>query len=447
MPLVHISPFFNEYNDNNGIPNTGGWVQVDIAGTGIPAAIYTDNTGTVPNTNPVILTARGEPIDPIWLPDGASYDLTLYSSLGVPLHHLYNITGVNDTSGFLVAAATPPQFDNTTAIATSEFVRRQGVEYGTQTYGTAARALTAADAGTYMTVGSGAATYKLILPTVASIPTGVVYTFHNTGGNVCVVEVQDVGLDTITFDGIAGTAVTVALGDVLTLVRMDARGWNASFANRPHGLQKFTANGNFTVPVGVSKIYVTAQGGGGGGGGVPAKGAGVFGSGASGGGAGEWVIDADYVVVSGTVYAVTVGPGGAGQLGLIGLPGGGTSIGALVVLAGGGAGLPGLAATAAGPVGAAAGTGYPPGGPGQSMILTSPTSTYSTGGQGGSGASGIFGGGAAANNGSGLAATAGIAAARYGSGGGGASASQDLGGVRAAQIGGAGANGIVIIKW
>lgn len=43
-----------------GIPNVGGKVYTYIAGTSTPLATYSDAAGTIPNTNPVVLDARGE---------------------------------------------------------------------------------------------------------------------------------------------------------------------------------------------------------------------------------------------------------------------------------------------------------------------------------------------------------------------------------------------------
>lgn len=48
-----------------GVPLSGGKVYTYAAGTTTPQATYTDNTGTTPNTNPIILDSRGEAN--IWL--------------------------------------------------------------------------------------------------------------------------------------------------------------------------------------------------------------------------------------------------------------------------------------------------------------------------------------------------------------------------------------------
>ena len=71
MPSVKLSPLFNDAQlDNNGLPLSGGFVYWYIASTSTPVIVYTESTGTTPNTNPVVLNTRGEPVQPIWLPSG-----------------------------------------------------------------------------------------------------------------------------------------------------------------------------------------------------------------------------------------------------------------------------------------------------------------------------------------------------------------------------------------
>lgn len=114
------------------------------------------------------------------------------------------------------------------------------------------------------------------------------------------------------------------------------------------GTQLFTASGTFTVPTGVTKVFVTMCGGGGGGGG----GDGESWSGAGGGGGGSY-INKQLTVTPGNAYTVTVGAGGtAGARNASGGAGGSTSIGALLTATGGGGGTSGNT-----PTGGSAGTG------------------------------------------------------------------------------------------
>lgn len=218
------------------------------------------------------------------------------------------------------------------------------------------------------------------------------------------------------------------------------------------GIQRFTANGSFTVPAGVTTIYVSGCGGGGGGGGGAGSSgqtSSVGGGGGGGGGAGQSVIRQAYTVTPGQVISITIGgsgTAGAGSSssntgGTSGGAGGNTVVGALVTLTGGGGGVLGGWATGnsfgGGGAGAAGGTGYPSGSSGSD-------SNYA--GNGGGGAASPFGGG----GGSGRAATgtgiSGSAGVGYGSGGGGGGGAYGLVG-NAGGTGGAGAPGLVIIEW
>lgn len=105
------------------------------------------------------------------------------------------------------------------------------------------------------------------------------------------------------------------------------------------GCQTFTTNGSFTVPDGVTTIYVSGSaGGGGGGGGYSSSNSG------QGGGAGQSIMKQPYQVSPGDVIAITIGStGSAGGVGAAGGQGGNTVIGALATLNGGGGGNPGAA--------------------------------------------------------------------------------------------------------
>ena len=68
MPAV-LAPWLQQkFTDNNDNPLSGGKVFTYIAGTNTPIATYTDESGTVPNTNPIILNAAG--VAKIWLRSG-----------------------------------------------------------------------------------------------------------------------------------------------------------------------------------------------------------------------------------------------------------------------------------------------------------------------------------------------------------------------------------------
>jgi hypothetical protein len=57
---VTLNLFRHRFYRNDGTPNAGGKVYTYISGTSTLTATYTDSTGTTPNTNPIILDAKGE---------------------------------------------------------------------------------------------------------------------------------------------------------------------------------------------------------------------------------------------------------------------------------------------------------------------------------------------------------------------------------------------------
>lgn len=105
---------------------------------------------------------------------------------------------------------------------------------------------------------------------------------------------------------------------------------------------------NWTVPVGVKTIYISAiggAGGGGGGGGGHLTSIQYSGGGGGGGACGEYVLEYPLEVVEGQVYKLTIGAGGAGGAGVaIGLNGidggngGSTSFHDLLTVVGGNGG-------------------------------------------------------------------------------------------------------------
>ena len=70
----------------NGIPASGAQLFTYAAGTTTKLATYTDSTGGVPQTNPIILNARGEAENSVgqsaglWLTDGSAYKFVLAPS-------------------------------------------------------------------------------------------------------------------------------------------------------------------------------------------------------------------------------------------------------------------------------------------------------------------------------------------------------------------------------
>ena len=119
MATTSLSPTPKlQFFDLNGAPLSGGLLYTYAAGTTTPLATYTDSTGLIANTNPIVLDSRGEAN--VWL--GAdSYKLALYTSVGVLIWTVDNIRiiGVAVTALDFVGDGTQIAFfaaDNVAAI-------------------------------------------------------------------------------------------------------------------------------------------------------------------------------------------------------------------------------------------------------------------------------------------------------------------------------------------
>ena len=91
MATTSLSPTPKlQFFDLNGAPLSGGLLYTYAAGTTTPLASYTDSTGLIANTNPIVLDSRGEAN--VWL--GADiYKFALYTSAGVLIWTVDNING------------------------------------------------------------------------------------------------------------------------------------------------------------------------------------------------------------------------------------------------------------------------------------------------------------------------------------------------------------------
>lgn len=99
--MAKLSPVYNEAQFINGVPANGAKVFTYAAGSSTKLATYTDEAGTTPQANPIILDARGEPSSPIWLAEGQAYKFVFTSSTDSdpptsPIRTIDNVTGVGD---------------------------------------------------------------------------------------------------------------------------------------------------------------------------------------------------------------------------------------------------------------------------------------------------------------------------------------------------------------
>lgn len=408
-----LAPILNEQQmDANGDPLSGGLIEVYLAGSSTPATTTSDKAGAVPNSWPIVLNTLGlNTQGAVWITGGAAYKYVIKNAAGVTLRTIDNISGINDTT-----------------VAIDQWIPYQG----TPTYVSATSFTIAGDqtqvfqvARRLKTQNTGGLVYSTIVSSSYSAPNTTITVANDSG-------VLDSGLSQVSYGILSAQDTSMPL-----LARQ----------------QRFTANGNFTVPAGVTAGYLSAcaggAGGAGGGGAINDDG---VGSGGAGGGAGQSVIRSPVALVPGQVIAVTIGAGGTGGTsgspsadGGQGSAGGNTSFGALVTLLGAAASNGGgsFVSPLAVPAGGTSSTGYPSGSSGSDGA----TGFNGGVGSGGAGGSGPFGGGGGAGR-AGSFGVAGTAAHGYGAGGGGGGGGYGTSGSGAnGGVGGNGAPGIVIIEW
>lgn len=217
-------------------------------------------------------------------------------------------------------------------------------------------------------------------------------------------------------------------------------------------LSRYTASGSFTVPVGVTQIYVSGCAAGGGGGSSLATNASSFVTGGSGGGAGQSALRVPITVTPGQVIPVTIGVGGTGgtEVSNNATAGGTTQLGAagaLLSLVGGGPGLLGTGGTAvpgnyAGPNG---GAGFPNGG--AAMDTTVYAGGVAAGGVGGIGGSTPFGNAGFPGRGASGSNPPPLPGAGFGAGGSGSGGAYNSSVSAPGTAGAAGLNGFLVIEW
>jgi hypothetical protein len=96
---VNLSPFYGvagQLFDNNGNPLAGGKINTYLAGTTTNTATYTNSTGTIAHTNPIILNGAGRvPSGEIWLTSGITYKFVVSDSANNLIGTFDNVKGIN----------------------------------------------------------------------------------------------------------------------------------------------------------------------------------------------------------------------------------------------------------------------------------------------------------------------------------------------------------------
>ena len=99
---VNLSPIGNgfQFFNNDGLPLNAGKLYTYQAGSTTPLSTFTDSSGLIANTNPIILGTDGRPPSTIWLTEGFFYKFVLANSSNVTIQTYDNLYGI--------VSATPP---------------------------------------------------------------------------------------------------------------------------------------------------------------------------------------------------------------------------------------------------------------------------------------------------------------------------------------------------
>jgi len=126
MPSVNPSPFgpCPQFVNVAGDPAVGDQLFFYAAGTTTKQDTYTDSTGTVANTNPIVLDALGQPPEEVWFANGLIYKMVWAPSTDTdpptnPIRTFDNLTGINDVQSLFsnnewVLSGLVPSYINST---------------------------------------------------------------------------------------------------------------------------------------------------------------------------------------------------------------------------------------------------------------------------------------------------------------------------------------------
>jgi len=109
---VNLSPLGGagwQFFDNNGVPLSGGLLYTYLAGTTTLAVTYTSSSGSIANSNPIVLDSSGRPPNEIWLTGGIFYKFLLQTSTGTQIWSMDNLSGLPSSGIESSATATQGQ--------------------------------------------------------------------------------------------------------------------------------------------------------------------------------------------------------------------------------------------------------------------------------------------------------------------------------------------------
>lgn len=107
---VYLSPVATilQYFTDVGVVLSGGQLFTYQAGTSTPQATFTDSTGAVQNSNPIVLASNGRLNNvSVWQPGGVALKVVVEDANGNPLGSFDQLQGLNDPAALLTSFANP----------------------------------------------------------------------------------------------------------------------------------------------------------------------------------------------------------------------------------------------------------------------------------------------------------------------------------------------------
>jgi hypothetical protein len=96
---VFYSPVFQETQFKSDATLAVGYnIYTYAEGSSTPLTTYTTSLGNVAQANPIVLNARGEPNNPIWLTGGLGYKFVYTTDADVVIRTIDNVRGVGDST-------------------------------------------------------------------------------------------------------------------------------------------------------------------------------------------------------------------------------------------------------------------------------------------------------------------------------------------------------------
>lgn len=111
MPSYYLTPISSifQFFSDQGVVLSGGKVNTYLAGTSTPQVTKTDITGSVSNSNPIILNSAGRlPNVQVWQQGGLALKVIVTDSNNVQVGPVFDqLSGINDPAGLLAPFSNP----------------------------------------------------------------------------------------------------------------------------------------------------------------------------------------------------------------------------------------------------------------------------------------------------------------------------------------------------